>query len=906
MKSEKYPNIKNKEFKYSITYAITTPESLENGDYEEQGFEVEPEESPIGDILRSAHFTYGIYSPIAIGRWESTEPVSDRNHFEKGESKYFTLHLTNADGTEITEEEHEFITYLLSNGEYDLSDYEDFGFGGSVNTGRSWKLDRAKHNKRENYEVPMSARKHEGGGQIKIGDEVKYNGYQYFVESILDNETFVLSNPEKFGNVKEYRTIEEIEKLSGGGGVGGEYFAKGGHVHMNYYTTRIDFKKEGKNQTEHIGVLCENEKDAVEKAVDKLKSEQGKGIEIVKARLVRDGEKWNNGGVLEKYLGGGNVSTSDKRFVLEVRDGKTNELLEEKVYRANRYSTAKSDAEDDEEMFHKKYGDYLNFNLTEKYADGGGVEKSYNNPENDTHVLNIDGYNWYLEKIDSTHFYMSNSPNLRGMAHHLGQHRGEPYYDEIKQWLKETKYANGGSISEKANLTNRISNLKRLLPTLNEDEKEDMKMMIQDLESKLEKYAKGGLTEHGLRVGDKVVFEHLVDENINVVDSKGEKHIVDLDEGKRYEGGGGVGDYAINKEGKGKNSTYSVDFENRSTIYTRIENGQLVSTGNLPEKILNELLKKYEKDGHKIWYGLDGKPVSSYEGGGQIQFRDLSNSKNFDVITPNGRFEIEVDKKDGSPKYAIKSGDDHRLPVSREELKDYQDEIFQYAMRSSYEGGGGVSDWMEQALEDLRKESGYDDLEIENSNDNSFSATNGSVDYLVCENDDVAEEMAINRVKEDLEENPEYFTRDWLMNYIDGGDFFENVYKQWNMGYATDIMTEDDDEYGNRLIREMVDFGIMDSDEATSEESEEIMNDRIDEFVQLMTNDQLGSDKGVQYYIDNFGEEEAFKIIVENNLIDVEEASKDAVNVDGIGHFLSSYDGEMVYLENGSVAFRNN
>ena len=81
------------------------------------------------------------------------------------------------------------------------------------------------------------------------------------------------------------------------------------------------------------------------------------------------------------------------------------------------------------------------------FANGGGVEKNYNNPEKSTHVLHIDGHNWYLEKIDSTHFYMSNSPNYRGMAHHIGQHKGESYYDEVREWLKST-YANGGVVGQ--------------------------------------------------------------------------------------------------------------------------------------------------------------------------------------------------------------------------------------------------------------------------------------------------------------------------------------------------------------------------------------------------------------------------------------------------------------------------
>jgi len=41
--------------------------------------------------------------------------------------------------------------------------------GGNVNYGRSWHLDRAKHNKSEDYEVPMNERKREYGGEMKDG-----------------------------------------------------------------------------------------------------------------------------------------------------------------------------------------------------------------------------------------------------------------------------------------------------------------------------------------------------------------------------------------------------------------------------------------------------------------------------------------------------------------------------------------------------------------------------------------------------------------------------------------------------------------------------------------------------------------------------------------------------------------
>lgn len=48
-----------------------------------------------------------------------------------------------------------------------LNEGKRFEKGGGVNTGRSWKLDRARHNKSENYEVPMNRRKKAHGGTIE-------------------------------------------------------------------------------------------------------------------------------------------------------------------------------------------------------------------------------------------------------------------------------------------------------------------------------------------------------------------------------------------------------------------------------------------------------------------------------------------------------------------------------------------------------------------------------------------------------------------------------------------------------------------------------------------------------------------------------------------------------------------
>jgi hypothetical protein len=95
---------------------------------------------------------------------------------------------------------------------------------------------------------------------------------------------------------------------------------------------------------------------------------QGKMVGGVMKVYDYDDEMWkavNPDEWQQAYAEGGGIYTSDKVFVLEVRDGETDELLEEEVYRANNYSTALLYAEYDEDLFKKKYGDYLHFKLRE-------------------------------------------------------------------------------------------------------------------------------------------------------------------------------------------------------------------------------------------------------------------------------------------------------------------------------------------------------------------------------------------------------------------------------------------------------------------------------------------------------------------------------------------------------------
>ena len=234
---------------------------------------------------------------------------------------------------------------------------------------------------------------------------------------------------------------------------------------------------------------------------------------------------------------------------------------------------------------------------------------------------------------------------------------------------------------------------------------------------------------------------------------------------------------------------------------------------------------------------------------------------------------------------------------------------YEYTEEDLYADGGEVEDWMEEALESLIEQTGIDDLEITmvSNSGNEFFASNDNEDYRVFKSEHDAEITAENEVREMLEDSPENFDKNFIVNYIDGRDYFQDALMEMNYSYAYNIQSEDDNKYANRLISEMVDYGLLDEEDAQSGNADELADYYTEDFVNLLTNEQLEQgDNGLAYFIDNFGEKETLKMAIENNLIDIYEASKDAVESDGIGHFLTNNDEEMLYLSDGYVAFRNN
>ena len=128
----------DKKYQYGITFQLVTPESAEEGDYEEQGWEREYEEAELQDILKDAVNRYGIHEPSSSDVtshtwWSSVMPDENKDYWEKGHEKYYSLHVKNVDGSDISDDEAKFINSKLKEGrklDWDESDKEWWAEGG--------------------------------------------------------------------------------------------------------------------------------------------------------------------------------------------------------------------------------------------------------------------------------------------------------------------------------------------------------------------------------------------------------------------------------------------------------------------------------------------------------------------------------------------------------------------------------------------------------------------------------------------------------------------------------------------------------------------------------------------------------------------------------------------------------
>jgi hypothetical protein len=175
----------------------------------------------------------------------------------------------------------------------------------------------------------------------------------------------------------------------------------------------------------------------------------------------------------------------------------------------------------------------------------------------------------------------------------------------------------------------------------------------------------------------------------------------------------------------------------------------------------------------------------------------------------------------------------------------------------------------------------------------------GRKEWFVVANEDQERELALAIVKQDLEEQPEIFEKNFIESHIDKDRLRRDL--------ESDVQTQREED-----LREMRDRDFWREWEGegfdTPEEDEDgdipsPTDEQIEELASHQTEEQL---RDPMSYLEDIYGDEAAKHAIEIAGIDIDAAAEDAVDTDGAAHFLSSYDGNSYTTKGGLVYWRHN
>lgn len=161
------------------------------------------------------------------------------------------------------------------------------------------------------------------------------------------------------------------------------------------------------------------------------------------------------------------------------------------------------------------------------------------------------------------------------------------------------------------------------------------------------------------------------------------------------------------------------------------------------------------------------------------------------------------------------------------------------------------------------------------------------------------------------------YGQEYIIDNCMSYDWFEDAWKEMEESYASDIATESDDTYGNRLVQECVNAGIIDDflddfEESDFDDIDEYIENNFDmdvlaeEYGEYLYNDGMEYyGNGYAWYAADFGEEEAAECAKKYCDLDIQAISDFCIDEDGYGNSLASWDGETVKY-NGYYIFKQN
>jgi len=246
-----------------------------------------------------------------------------------------------------------------------------------------------------------------------------------------------------------------------------------------------------------------------------------------------------------------------------------------------------------------------------------------------------------------------------------------------------------------------------------------------------------------------------------------------------------------------------------------------------------------------------------------------------------------------------------------------------------------VDRYSNDALKEIRESIGEEEIQnIREEGNSIFIEMEDGREFQVYDSVEDAEREAEDRVREDLEENPEYFTQSWLENYLTIYDTDRRMLAQ----EESDNLVDEVDDYEQLIEKagfedefEEIQVKINEKEDKVADMEEkgqddvliEETRDKITELEQESENlvekareevreeeydriyDEL--EDPIKYFVDDNGMYSREDLLKASFIrIDVDKATEDAISMDGYAHFLNTYDGDATELNSGQVLMRMN
>lgn len=199
-----------------------------------------------------------------------------------------------------------------------------------------------------------------------------------------------------------------------------------------------------------------------------------------------------------------------------------------------------------------------------------------------------------------------------------------------------------------------------------------------------------------------------------------------------------------------------------------------------------------------------------------------------------------------------------------------------------------------------------DELEIEENDGLSgfgagtvytVSITGGSKEWSVVEDYDQQRELAIEVVKQDLDEDPSIFNQDFIEQHINMDRLKRDLEPDLRNSNEETLRDMRDSEFW-RTAEHYIDVPEEDDDGDMPDPE-----DYIEDVADKMTDEQL---KDPMAYLEDTYGDDATKQAIEIAGIDVDAAAEAAVDEDGEAHFLARYDSNDYHTKSGLVYWRDN